>query len=97
MPIFAGLLAGEYQPFCGSYPPLKTTLMMILWCSVVGSAFQLSSRREQQSARENSERHGKELLENQQQLRTATVRARKVISENHFLQHCAVKMHSQLQ
>lgn len=44
-------------------------------------ASKLSSRREQQSARENSERHGKELLENQQQLRTATVRARKVINE----------------
>ncbi|EYC42202.1 hypothetical protein Y032_0540g3171 [Ancylostoma ceylanicum] len=41
----------------------------------------LSSRREQQNVRENAERHSKELAENQQQLRSATIHARRVISQ----------------
>ncbi|KHJ78615.1 hypothetical protein OESDEN_09861 [Oesophagostomum dentatum] len=41
----------------------------------------LSSRREQQNVRENAERHHKELAENQQQLRAATIHARKTISK----------------
>uniref|UniRef100_A0A0N4WRC5 Vesicle transport protein SEC20 n=1 Tax=Haemonchus placei TaxID=6290 RepID=A0A0N4WRC5_HAEPC len=45
--------------------------------------FQLASRREQQSVRENCERHAKELVENQQQLRSATIKARKAISRFH--------------
>ncbi|KAK6744470.1 hypothetical protein RB195_011277 [Necator americanus] len=42
----------------------------------------LSSRREQQNVRDNAERHSKELTENQQQLRTATIHARKTINES---------------
>ncbi|KIH49542.1 hypothetical protein ANCDUO_20383, partial [Ancylostoma duodenale] len=42
----------------------------------------LSSRREQQNVRENAERHSKELAENQQQLRSATIHARRVINES---------------
>nr|CDJ83786.1 Sec20 domain containing protein [Haemonchus contortus] len=47
-----------------------------------GLSSKLASRREQQSVRENCERHAKELVENQQQLRTATIKARKAISES---------------
>ncbi|KAK6053519.1 hypothetical protein COOONC_08976 [Cooperia oncophora] len=42
----------------------------------------LASRREQQNARENCERHKKELIENQKQLRSAAIRARKAINES---------------
>ncbi|VDN26201.1 unnamed protein product, partial [Cylicostephanus goldi] len=42
----------------------------------------LSSRREQQNVRESAERHGKELTENQHQLRSATIHARKSINES---------------
>ncbi|KJH47990.1 ankyrin repeat protein [Dictyocaulus viviparus] len=42
----------------------------------------LTSRREQLKSRENIERHSKELDENRQQLRTATIYARKAIDES---------------
>ncbi|WKY01758.1 hypothetical protein Q1695_015621 [Nippostrongylus brasiliensis] len=45
------------------------------------AASRLVSLREQQNVRENSERHVKELAENQQQLRSATIQARKAMQE----------------